>query len=126
MKRGLRFEVRLTSDGLSLVIFRQPIELPPKFLTLHSLLGQILKYIGLQLILSSHDWIDSLLRCPELDPVWILIFVSVLLNCVKPLGKIIVSILETQSSTCYELWFVYWCTIEPVELSITLASVQLN
>ena len=49
-------------------------------------------------------------RCPELDPVWIVVFVSVLLNDFKPPRKIITSVLETQSSTFHELW----CTIEPV------------
>jgi len=47
------------------------------------------------------------------------------LNFLKPLGKIITSVLETQSSTCYEHWFV-WYTLKLVELSIALASVLLN
>ena len=60
------------------------------------------------------------------DPIWILVFVSVLLNYLKPPGKIITSVLITQCSTCYELWFVCWCAIEMVELSITFVSVLLN
>ena len=50
---------------------------------------------------------------------------SVLLNFLKPPEKIITSVLETQSSTCYEHWFA-WCTFKLVELSIALASVLLN
>ena len=118
--------MRFTYDDLSLVIFEQPTELPPKFLKLRSCLEQISKHFGLQLILGSHNWTDNLLRCPELDPVWILLFLSVLLNCLKPPGKIITSVLETQSSTCHELWFDYMCTIETVELSVTFSSILLN
>ena len=55
-----------------------------------------------------------------------MVFVSVLLNCLKPPGKIVTSVLEIQSSTCHELWFVCRCTIEPVELSITFTSVLLK
>jgi len=55
-----------------------------------------------------------------------MVFVSVLLNCLKSPGKIITSVLQTQSSTCYELWFARRCTVESVELSIALASVLLN
>ena len=50
---------------------------------------------------------------------------SVLLNCLKPPGKIVTGVLNTQFSTCYELWFV-WCTFKLVELLIALASVLLN
>ena len=63
---------------------------------------------------------------PEFDPIWIVVFVSVLLNCMKPPGKIVTNILEIQSSICYELWFACRCTIELVELSIALISVLLN
>jgi len=42
--------------------------------------------------LDSHDWTGNLLRCPELDLVWISAFMSVLLNCLKPSGNIVVSI----------------------------------
>jgi len=48
------------------------------------------------------------------------------LNYLKPPGKIIISVLETQSSTYYELWFVCWCTIELAELSIIFVSIMLN
>ena len=33
------------------------------------------------------------MRCPDLDLVWISIFMIILLNCLKPPGKIVVSIL---------------------------------
>ena len=77
-------------------------------------------------IWASHDWTGNLLRCPELDPIWNVVFMSVLLNFLKLLGKIITSVLETQSSTCHELWFACLCTVEPVELSIALVNVLLN
>ena len=104
--------MKFASDDLSLVIFRQPIEPPPKFLTLCGRLGRISKYFELHLILGSHDLTDNLSRCPELDPNWILVFVSALLNCLKSPGKIIISVLETQFITCYEHWFVCQCTID--------------
>jgi len=63
--------------------------------------------------------------CPELDPVWMVNFMSVLMNFLKPSGKIITSVLETQSSTCYKHWFA-WCTVKLVELSIVIASVLFN
>ena len=57
VERDLRVEVRFASNDLSLVIFRQPTELSPKFLKLHSWLGQILNHFGLQLI-SGFPWLD--------------------------------------------------------------------
>jgi len=110
----------------SLVIFRQPTEHPPKFSILRGWLGQISKYFELQLILGSYDWTDNLSRCPEFDPIWILVFVSVLLNCLKPPGKIIISVLETQSSTYHKLWYICHCTIELIESSNAYASILLN
>ena len=41
----------------------------------------------------------SLLGCPELDPVWMVVSMNVLLNFLKPPEKIVTSVLETQSST---------------------------
>ena len=49
---------------------------------------------------ASHDWTGNRLRCLDLYLAWISIFMSVLLNCLKPPRKIIMSILETQSGTC--------------------------
>ena len=62
----------------------------------------------------------------ELNPVWIMVFMSVLLNYLKSPEKIIISVLETQSSTYHELRFACQRTVEPVELSIALSSVLLN
>jgi len=125
LKCDLHIEVRFASDDL--VIFRQPTELHPKFLIHCDLLGWISKHFRFYCqSLASHDWIGNLLRCLELDPIWIVVFVSVLLNCLKPPWKIIASVMETQSSTCHKLWFVCWCTIELVELLVTFASVLLN
>ena len=74
--------------------------------------------------MGSHEWISNLLSCSELDLVWILAFVSELLNCLKPPEIIIVSIyihnLELIGALSYQ------CTIEPIELSITFTSVLLN
>ena len=122
----------LASDDLSLVIFRQPTE------SLQSFWNSAVNWNGFQKTLNfswfwaSHDWTDNLLRYRELDPFWIVVFVSVLLNCLKPPEKIVTSVLETQSntetqsSTCHELWFACRCIVEPVKLSIALASVLLN
>jgi len=41
---------------------------------------------------SSQDWTDNLLRYLKLDLAWILVFVSVLLNSLKPPEMIIVSV----------------------------------
>jgi len=41
-----------------------------------------------------YDCIGNHSRCSELDLVWILVFMSILLNCLKPPGKIITSVLE--------------------------------
>ena len=53
----LRVEVRFASDDLSLVIFEQPTEPPPKFSIFSSWLGRILKYFGLQLNFG-FPWLD--------------------------------------------------------------------
>ena len=67
-----------------------------------------------------------ILRCPELDLVWIPVFVSVILNCLKSPEKIITSVLETKSSTCYMLQFGCRCTIKPIESLIAFVSVLLK
>ena len=41
---------------------------------------------------SSQDWTDNLLKYLELDLDWVLIFVSVLFNSLKPPEMIIVSV----------------------------------
>ena len=120
LKCDLHVEVRFVLDDLSLVIFGQSAEPPQKFSILHSWLGWISKYFRFWLNLGFSWLTGNLLRCPELNPVWIVVFVSVLLNFLKPPGKIIESVLETQSSSCHKLWFVHWCTIEPVELYLLL------
>jgi len=51
-----------------------------------------LEYFGLHIDLDFCDWIGNILRCPELDLVWILIFVSILLNWLKSPRKILVSV----------------------------------
>ena len=76
--------------------------------------------------ISGSPWLaGNLLRCPELDVVWIPLFMSILLNFLKPLGKIITSVLEIQSSTCMSFGlfvsvlltgrvvdYFYYCTVE--------------
>jgi len=86
-KRDPRISMRPAFEALSSVIFRQPIEPLPRFLKSHGWLRRILKYFGLHLDLGLHDWSSNLLKYPELDPVWILVFMSILLNCLKPQGR---------------------------------------
>jgi len=47
-----------------------------------------LKYFGTPLVLDISDCTDNLLKCSDLDRVWIMFFVSVLLNYLMPPGKI--------------------------------------
>jgi len=42
--------------------------------------------------LDSRDWTGNLLRCPELDLVWISVSVSVLFNYLNPPEKIVMSL----------------------------------
>jgi len=78
----LAFDLRFAFETLSSVIFRKPTELPLKFLKPRGWLERILKYFGLHIDLSFHD--NNHLKCFESDLVKILIFVSVLLNYLKP------------------------------------------
>jgi len=42
--------------------------------------------------MGSQDWTNNLLRYPELDLVWIVVFMSILLNSLNPPEIIIVSV----------------------------------
>jgi len=88
LKRDLRVGMRFAPKDLSSIKIRQPTELPPKFSKLRG--RRFSKYFELHV--GSNDWTDNLVNCSELDLVWILVFVSVLLNYLKPPGIIIVSI----------------------------------
>ena len=79
-------------DDLSSVIFRQSIELSLKFLKLRGWLGRVSKHFGLCWQQALQDWTGNLLRYLELDSVWILVFVNVLLNSLKPPEMIIMSV----------------------------------
>ena len=57
LKRDLHVEVRFASDDLSLVIFGQPTESPPKFSILCDWLGWFLKYFRFRLNLG-FPWLD--------------------------------------------------------------------
>jgi len=66
------------SEALSSVIFRHPIEPPPKFSKLRVWLWRISEHFRPHVDLGFRDWTNNLLKCPDL--VWILVFLSVLLN----------------------------------------------
>ena len=70
-------------------------------------------------------WTNNLLKYPELDLVWILIFVSILLNCLKPQEKIIISIWNTVWNFSL-ICLVCRCIVELIESSVSFASVLLN
>jgi len=42
--------------------------------------------LWIQLFQVSHDWTGNLLRCFDLDSIRIVVFVSILLNYLKPLA----------------------------------------
>jgi len=58
-----------------------------------------LKCFGSHIDLGFRDWTSNLLKCLKLDLVWILVFVSVLLNYLKPSGMIACKYLDTQFRT---------------------------
>ena len=102
--------------ALSLVIFRQPTKSPSKFLKPRDLVGRISKYFGFHLDLGLRDWTDNLLKYSEFDPVWILVFVSVLLNLLKP-REDHCKHLDTQFRTYLSSDLSCRCTIESIEFS---------
>ena len=82
----------LLSNDLSSVIFRQSTEPRPVFET-PWLTGTGFETLWTFLLAaSSQNWTSNLLRYLKLDLVWILIFVSVLLNSLKPPEMLVVSI----------------------------------
>ena len=109
--------------------FWQHTEISPKFLKLRP--GRILKYFRLHAGLNLHDCTCNLLNCLELDPIWMLVFVSVLLNNLKSPGKITVSIqkrslklflalicLSVYYWTGWIVGFFYQCTVKLCIISV--------
>ena len=77
----LAFDARGSRWGIVVNHFLTAYKIPLKFSKLHGWLWRISKYFGSHVALDLRDCTVDLLKCPELDPVYILVFVSVLLNC---------------------------------------------
>jgi len=86
------------------------------------LIGENFEILRLRVDLDLRDCTGELLKCLKLDPAWILAFISILLNYLKPSGKIYRNMSRTFLSFSLSVGVLF----EPVESSISFVSVLSN